>query len=281
MGFLPRPIDLINKSVGLAGVKITRGIAYGNNPRQVLDIYTPAGAPEALPVVVFFYGGSWQNGARRDYGFIAGLLAAKGFMAVVPDYRIFPETRYPGFIEDCAGATEWVIANIPAYGGDAKAVFLMGHSAGAYNAVMVALAPHAPEVAGVIGLAGPYDFLPLKDPAVKAVFAGPSDIRDTQPITHAHGAAPPMFLLTGAKDRTVLPRNTTALAAKIRLMGGVVETKIYPKLGHIGLLLALLPYLAWRARVWKDVLDFCAACRAGEFALGRSEIPAPMVRRSL
>jgi acetyl esterase/lipase len=190
MGVLPRPIDLINKSVGLAGVKVTRGIAYGPNPRQMLDIYAPVRAAN-LPVVVFFYGGSWQSGDRADYAFVAALLAAKKFVVVVPDYRVYPEATYPAFVEDCTGAVEWVTGRIGPYGGDAACVFAMGHSAGAYNAVMLALSPEAPDIAGVIGLAGPYDFLPLKDPVLKTIFAGASDIRDTQPITHAHGACGP------------------------------------------------------------------------------------------
>ena len=280
MGFLPRPIDLINKSVGLAGAKIWRGLPYGENPRHTLDVYAPKRATGQSPVIVFFYGGSWQTGAREDYGFIAGLLVARGYVVVVPDYRLYPETRYPGFVEDCLTATEWVMAHIGVYGGDAASVFLMGHSAGAYNAMMVALSPEAPEVAGIIGLAGPYDFVPLKDPIIKAIFAGPSDITETQPITHVHGNAPPMFLATGARDRIVLPRNTTALAARMRQAGGVVETRIYHRLGHISLLLSLLPYFAWRGRVLRDALAFCDACRAGDFMF-RSEIPLPMVRRSL
>jgi acetyl esterase/lipase len=280
MGFLPRPIDLINKSVGVAGAKPLRGIAYGGNPRQRLDIFSPPAARD-LPVLVFFYGGSWQSGDRADYDFIAGRFAARGFVVVIPDYRLYPEVRYPGFVEDCAAAVEWVTTKIAAYGGDPKSVFLLGHSAGAYNAIMTAMLPEAPEIAGIIGLAGPYDFLPLKDPVIKTIFAEASDIRDTQPITHVHGDLPPMFLATGGADRTVLPRNTTALAARIRRVGGVVETKIYPKLAHIGILLAILPYLAWRAPVFEDILAFIAAARAGEYALPRSEFTASMVRRSL
>jgi acetyl esterase/lipase len=280
MGFLPRPLDLLTKSVRAAGAKFC-GIAYGVNARQMLDIYRPAGPPMRRPVMVFFYGGSWQTGARADYEFVARLLSAQGFVVVVADYRVHPEARFPAFVEDCLAAVNWTAAHIAEYGGDPEAVFLLGHSAGAYNAVMVGLAADAPALAGVIGLAGPYDFLPLKDPVLKAIFAGPTDIRETQPITHVHGDAPPMFLTAGGRDRTVLPRNTTALAARLRQAGAVVETKIYPKLGHISLLLALLPYLRWRAPVLRDVLEFVAAARGGEFALPRSESLAPMVRRSL
>ena len=279
MRLLPRPIDLLNRSVNVRGLRIARAIAYGEHPRQAMDIYSPIGQSSA-PVIVFSYGGSWQTGARADYRFIATLLAAHGYVVAVPDYRIYPPTCFPGFVEDTTRAICFVREQIEHYGGSGEALFAMGHSAGAYNAVMAALAPDAPALCGVIGLAGPYDFLPLKDPVIKTIFSGPEDLRSTQPITHAHPAAAPMFLATGAADRTVLPRNTTAMAARLRHLGAVVETKIYPSLGHTGILLAMLPYLTWRAPVLRDVLGFCAACRAGDYATG-SETAKDMVRRPL
>jgi acetyl esterase/lipase len=285
MGFLPRPIDLINKTVGLAGVKLARGLGYGQDRRQRLDVYGPKRLSENLPVVVFFYGGSWQSGDRADYAFVAALLVRQGFVVVVPDYRLYPQVKFPDFMEDSAAATAWVFNNIAAHGGDPDTIFLMGHSAGAYNAVLLALARiflqetgiDAGRIAGVIGLAGPYDFLPLQDPALKAIFSPPVDIRHTQPITFARGDAAPLFLATGGADSKVKPRNTAALAARLRELGGTVETKVYPSLGHIGIILSLLPALGWRAPVMKDVLAFCAACRAGEFSPLHAEVPSRMV----
>jgi acetyl esterase/lipase len=232
-------------------------------------------------MILFFYGGSWQDGARGDYAFIGKLLARQGFVVAVADYRLFPEARFPAFLEDCAAAAQFLLAHGAAYGGDTGAMFLMGHSAGAYNAVMLALHPDYAALseclAGVIGLAGPYDFLPLKDPALQAIFAEPADIRDTQPVTFAHGDAPALFLATGGADVTVKPRNTSALAAKLRQLGAAVETRVYPKLGHIGIVTALLPGLRWRAPVLRDVLGFIAACRAGEFFAPHSERSSTMI----
>jgi acetyl esterase/lipase len=235
-------------------------------------------------VIVFFYGGSWQFGHRAEYGFAAALLAKQGFVVAVPDYRLYPQVKFPEFLEDCAAATAYIINHIAGYGGDPRQIFLMGHSAGAYNAIMLALAPEflnaqgasPADLAGAIGLSGPYDFLPLRDLVIKDIFSPPADIKTTQPITYARDAAPPLLLLHGADDITVLPRNTTALGAKLRQLGGVVETKIYPKLGHIGMILAILPYFSWRAPVLKDVLGFIGGCRKGEFCAG-SEIVAPMI----
>ena len=223
--------------------------------------------------------GAWSSGERANFGFVAARLARQGFLVAVPDYRIFPEVRFPGFLDDAAQAVAWMLGHAGAHGGDADAVFLAGHSAGAYNAVMLALAPDylraagasAARLAGVIGLAGPYDFLPLGGATMRQIFGGAGDLAQTQPISFARGDAPPLFLLTGGADRMVLPRNTTALAARLRGLGGAVETRIYPGLGHVGIITALLSLLAWRAPVLPDVLAFIAACRAGDFAPARSD----------
>jgi acetyl esterase/lipase len=278
---LPTPLDLINKSIGLAGVRVNRDLAYGPDARQKLDVYAPAGPRRDLPVIVFFYGGSWQGGNRAEYLFAAAVLARQGFVVMVPDYRVHPTVKFPAFLQDCAAAVGWAFGNAAAHRGDPAAVFLLGHSAGAYNAVMLALAPDLLDpryqLAGVLGLAGPYDFLPLKDPVLKRIFAPEDRIAQTQPINFARADAPPMFLATGAWDVTVMPRNTTALAARLRALGAPVETRIYPKLGHIGIILAFLPYLAWRAPVLKDVSAFCADCRAGRIARPHSATNADVL----
>jgi acetyl esterase/lipase len=281
-----RPIELVNKSVSTAGLAVTRNVAYGPGPRDRMDVYRPAGAA-GLPVIVFFYGGSWQWGHRADYQFAAALLAKRGFVVAVPDYRLYPEVKFPDFLTDCAAAVVYMVKNAAGHGGQPGQVFLAGHSAGAYNAVSLALngaylesrgsSPDA--IAGVVGLAGPYDFLPLRDKVIKDIFSPPSDIRLTQPITFARDGAPPVFLAHGGADITVLPRNTTALAARLRQAGSVVETRIYPRLGHIGILLAMLPYFSWRAPVLKDALAFIAACRGGEHNGARDEVSESVQNR--
>jgi acetyl esterase/lipase len=285
MSFLPRPIDLINNAIGTAGLTITRNISYGPAERDKIDIYRPAQARGPLPVIVFFYGGSWQYGHRTDYQFMAALLARRGFVVAVPDYRLYPQVKFPDFLADCAAATAFIINNIAQHGGNAQEIFLIGHSAGAYNAVMLALAPKflndagtsSDHLAGAVGISGPYDFLPLRDPIIKDIFSPPSDIVLTQPITYARESAPPLLLLHGGRDTTVLPRNTTALGAKLRHVGGVVETKIYPKLSHIDIILTALPLFAWRAPVFPGIFAFLAACTAGEYSRNGSEMTAPVI----
>ncbi len=268
MKFFPRPVEILNAAIGTAGLQVTRGLVYGAHLRQRMDIYRPAGVGGGLPVIMFFYGGSWSFGDRGEYAFIAALLARRGFAVVVPDYRLSPEVGYPAFIEDCAAATRLAMRELAA-----QELFLMGHSAGAYNAVMLGLAPFYLEdikVAGVIGLAGPYDFLPLRWPNMIRVFSTAADLLETQPVTHVKPDGPPMFLATGAQDMTVLPRNTTKLAAQLRAAGGAVEVRIYPRLGHIGIITAMLPVLSWRAPVLADSLGFIERCRNGVFEPARS-----------
>jgi acetyl esterase/lipase len=260
------PVDLLNDSISGNGVQVTRGVPYAPGPRGMLDIYRPTRAQGLLPVVVFIYGGSWNSGRRRDYLFVAGPLAAEGMVVVVPDYRLFPEVRFPAFVEDAAAAIAWTLRHVADYGGNPSDVFVMGHSAGAHIAAMVALDPaflaaagaDRSQLAGFIGLAGPYDFLPITDPDIKPIFAG-SDPAATQPINFVDGHNPPALLLAGDADETVDPANTTRLAARIRERGGPVEAKIYPGLAHIGIVIAIAPLFRDRAPVLADVMAFIRA----------------------
>jgi acetyl esterase/lipase len=222
-------------------------------------------------VVVFFYGGSWQNGRREDYYFAGAGLAAKGFVAMLPDYRKYPQVVFPGFLEDGAMAVAWAKRNAARFGGDPSRVFLMGHSAGAHIAAMLSLDARylgaqglAPkDLAGLVGLAGPYDFLPLRDPILKTIFAPEATIARTQPITFVAAGAPPAFLATGADDTTVNPRNTVNLAAKMRASGVSVLEKRYEGLNHYTLIGALGEPLRSRHPVFEDVIAFLKAASAG------------------
>jgi acetyl esterase/lipase len=102
------PASLLNALVPSGTYILSDGIPYGEGPRRRLDVYRPGEAgPGPRPVVVFFYGGSWQNGNRADYRFVGEALAAMGFVAVLPDYRLHPDGLFPGFVEDGAAAVRW------------------------------------------------------------------------------------------------------------------------------------------------------------------------------
>jgi acetyl esterase/lipase len=248
-----------------------------------LDLYAPIGAPIGAlraPVVVFLYGGGWKEGDRTLYRFVGAALAARGFVVVVPDYRVFPAVRFPAFIQDAAAAVAWTRAHVGGYGGDPGRVFLMGHSAGAHIAAMLTLDRQwlgvegldpDRDVAGFVGLAGPYDFLPFHDPELGDIFAPAGDLRLTQPITFTRGDAPPVFVATGMADRRVMPRNTVRLAAAIRSKGGLVEERQYPGIGHKLILGSFAGVLRGLAPVLDDVTAFMAGSFDTRFTLLKTE----------
>jgi acetyl esterase/lipase len=294
MRLLPRRLDVINKIFNAAGLRVTRHIPFGLHPRQKMDIYNPPArgsarlrsetADEPLPVIVFFYGGIWQFGDRADYEFIASTLARKGFVVVVPDCRLYPDVKFPRFLDDNATVTAWVLKNISEFGGDNNAVFLMGHSSGAYNVAMLALdasqlenaGADSKRIAGVIGLAGAYEFDEFRYPNIAEIFTGPDVTVMYEPGHYVRQSAPPMLLVHGGKDVLISPHHTVSLAARIREAGGNVETRIYPRLGHIGMILACLPIFSWRGPFLNDLMNFVAACRNGEFVEAGSKIAAPV-----
>jgi acetyl esterase/lipase len=252
---------IIPKDRGIA--QVGRDLAFGTDRRQRLDLYRPAasGTSSPLPIIVFLYGGSWSSGDKGGYRFVGQALAARGFLVAVPDYRLVPQVRYPAFLQDNAAAVRWVFANAARYGGDPGRVVLVGHSAGAYNAAMLALDPRwlGPErraVRGWVGLAGPYDFLPLDGPVTRATFGQAGDLPATQPINFASRDDPATLLLHGSGDRTVLPRNSERLGAVLAAAGANVRVKLYPELGHVGIITAVARPFRGRAPAVDDVTTF-------------------------
>jgi acetyl esterase/lipase len=243
----------------------TVGIAYGSDDRQRLDIYVPTGKAEnPYPVLVFFHGGAWRDGERDGYGFLGRAFAARGIVTVVADYRKAPKVRFPAFVEDTASAIAWVHANIGKHQGDPQQLFIMGHSAGAHIAMMTALDKQwlaaksldPSLIKGVIGLAGPYDFLPLTTDSSKIALGAWPDLSETQPINYARADAPSMLLLTGDIDTVVKPRNSKMLSAKIRELGGAERLQIYANVDHADIMMAIARPFRKKAPVLADVVDF-------------------------
>lgn len=280
-------LGLINAVASVRGHQGPAGQAYGPGARQRFDVYLPGNSLDAAdkasgsPLVIFVYGGSWNMGERRDYRFAGEALAARGFTVMVVDYRLYPEVRYPGFLEDCARAVGYGLEHARELGADPHRVFLYGHSAGAYNVAMLALDPrwlraagHSPdELAGWVGLAGPYDFLPIVDPAVKLVFDWPATSPDTQPIHHVDDLArtPPAFIGVAAHDDTVNPaQNSVPLVDRLRARGAAVTFRTYEHVGH-GLLVGSLQWpLTAFAGVLDDTAGFIrAAAPAGATGIGK------------
>ena len=246
-------------------------VPYGPHSRNRLDVYQPLQAGVPAPVVVFFYGGNWTRGKREGYRFVGEALAAHGVVTLVVDYRLSPEVRWHDILGDCAAAARWAFDNAAAAGGDPRRVYLMGHSAGAYNAAMLALDPRwlaaqglAPQqLAGWIGIAGPYDFLPIADPPSQVAFDWPRTPADSQPVNHVSERAPRTLLLAAANDSVVNPqRSTVGLARRLEAAGAPVRVRLFDGVSHPTVLGALARPLRVLAPVLDEVLRFVANERA-------------------
>lgn len=258
------PVNLLNAVVPSEGYQLVEDVAYGQGPRHKLDIYQPTVHAAGSPTIVFFYGGGWEDGDKKDYKFLAQALTSRGYTVVVPDYRVYPEVVFPAFVNDAASAVAWTEANISEYGGDTEHLFLMGHSAGAHIAALLNLnadylAQHgvSPEMlSGVIGLAGPYDFLPLKSDTLKTIF-GPEETRwQSQPIEFVTGQHPPMLLMVGLDDLTVWPRNSIRLAQKLEAQGSNVQLVQLEGYGHVAMVAKLARPLRGDGALLKPIVEF-------------------------
>ncbi len=254
-----------NVPAAFGSYKRHANIAYGSDPRQRLDVYVPESAAEGpRPLIVFWHGGRWRYGDKTDYRFVGAALAQSGYVAVVANYRLYPQVKMPGFMHDAAQAALWAIAHANEFGGARERLYLMGHSAGAHLAALVALDPRyfaaagqpAPRIAGVIGLSGPYDFLPLLEPDVQDMFGPPQIYPQSQPINFVRADAPPMLLVHGLEDTTVWPKNSRNLAAGLRALDVSVTLKLYPKLAHSDTVAALTTLLRGRAPTLADINEF-------------------------
>ena len=212
-------------------------LRYGTDPQHRVDVYVPdKDASEPRPLIVFWHGGRWSSGDKADYRFVGAALASLGYTAVLANYRLYPEVKMPGFMDDAARAALWAAGHAGEFDADPHRLYLMGHSAGAHLAALAALDPRyfaaagsgKPPVAGVIGLSGPYDFLPLREADVQDMFGPPPKYPDSQPINFVRAGAPPMLLVHGLEDDTVLPKNSRNLAAALRACDVPVTLKLYP-----------------------------------------------------
>lgn len=244
---------------------------YGPLAAQRIEVIAPSTPSEQLrPVVAFIHGGGWHSGTPGDYRFVGRTLAREGYVVVLIGYRLGPEGRFPAMLEDSALAIKWTRDNIGTYGGDPDRVVLMGHSAGAYNAAMLALerqwlgrvGVEDHFIKGVIGLSGPYDFYPWTSDSARNAFGHVADPAVTQPIHFARGDAPHMLLLTGDADDTVKPRNSEALASALSAAGAPTRPVVLTGVDHAGTVMKLAAPFSRDRRVIDPVLAFLAAqCR--------------------
>jgi len=284
----PRQLDLLDRLwAGDSGARrVAFDVAYGKAPRRKLDIYDNAAAGAyPKPVLVFFYGGGWHGGDKDHYGFVARAYAAKGFLVILPDYRLVPDVRFPVFVEDSAAAIAWAWHNAARFGGDPNRIVTAGHSAGAYNAILPALdrrwlaAEGLPDtvIKAAAGLAGPYDFYPFAKPSsINAMGRYPRPL-ETQPIRFVRADAPPLWLGHGTADSNVRVRNSRNLAAALTKVGAPVVLREYPGSSHNDLIMAVSRIFRTRLPVLDESSAFLL--KQSRHAAGQN-IPAPPPRPS-
>lgn len=282
-------LAIVNLPAHLDDNKIIRDVPYGSQPEQKLDIYLPRNlSNKNTEVIVFLYGGRWSTGNKEDYAFIGDTFANQGFITVIPDYRKYPEVRFPIFVEDSSKALAWTKDNIAAYHGHPDHLVLIGHSAGAHIGALLATDSRylAAEgkipgdvIQGFIGLAGPYAFTP-DEPELKDIFGPPSSYAQMQVTTFVDGHQPAMLLLHGQDDNTVQLSNLTQLEAVTHQNGGYVHSIIYPNTGHVDILADLTWVGNSDAPVRQDIKNFIAVIDAGRITQVNRSAPKQVATRS-
>jgi len=237
-------------------------LAYGDDTRQRLDVFSPKSA-DNLPIVIFFYGGSWTTGRKSQYAFVGAALAARGYVTVIPDYRLFPQVRFPQFVDDGARAVAWVQHHAQEFGGDPDRIVLMGHSAGAHLAALLALngvyleraGARAHSIVGLVGLSGPYALDPDTD-TLHAIFASPYIPDDWQPVHFASAQSPPVLLLHGLNDKVVYAMHTERMRDALLSHGAAVETHLYPGRGHADTIASFTLIARFRTPALEQTVEF-------------------------
>lgn len=261
-------LNTANGIAALGDYRRTADLAYGPHPRHRVDVYAPRDAIEnPRPVVVFFHGGDWSEGypGKESLRFVGDALTSRGFVAVVANYRRYPDVRFPAFVDDGAAAVVWARHNIAEFGGDPDRLFVMGHSAGGHTATMIALNPDYMRRAGgdaswitaVIGISGPYAFLPMpEDPLLRDLFGPPERYEQSQVINYVREDQPPMLLMAGTRDTRVPLECMRRLEDRVRRYDLPLEVKTYEQ-GHIMMIASFATPVRWNRR--RPVIDDIAA----------------------
>lgn len=251
------------------GQKVVRDIAYGDHPRQTMDIYAPTQNPQPFSMV-FLHGGSWQFGSKDEYAFVGRVFARAGIAVAIVNYQLYPNVRFPTFVDDIALALAWLQKQGLSYHFNAENILLMGHSAGAHIACLVAMdsqysARHGfslNAIKGVVGLSGIYTFRPEASAFFCNVFQARSEsgFLGVKPVEFLAQGGVPLYLLHGRKDQTVACRSAERMYKNAMLVGHPVKLKVYESYGHTATLLDLLSFRKNHPQMMSDIIGFAKEC---------------------
>ena len=253
------PVNILNGITPSGSFSKTKNVSFGDLPRQKMDIYRADEPRENAPVIVFVHGGSWDSGSKNIYKFLAEGFTQDGFDVVVPNYRLYPDVRYPAFIEDNALAVAQTAKRFPG-----RPIALLGHSAGGYNVLMLGLVPkyleavgvdRCSQIAGIAALSAPVGIIPLDSEPLITIFPDRFTKSDA-PLNRVDGPAPKIFLANGQDDKTVYPDNSIALGQKITERGGQAQVKIYPNMNHTDAVKVLSRHFDGDSELKADLVNF-------------------------
>lgn len=275
-----RPTVLLLNALTSRDFNMQTNIAYGSWPRQQLDIYSPikqeldldGNDDPACPVIIFIHGGTWLHGSKEEYVFLGESFCRAGYVTVVINYRLAPEYMYPAFIEDTAQAIRWVHDNIASYNGDPERIIVMGHSAGAFNAVETVDNTHwltqvnvpISCIKAVVGIAGPFSFDFRENEELLLSFSERLSPEDIMPDRHVRPDAPPHLLLLATKDELVEPGNSFRMARALRNQGVPVQIKMIDGADHISIIGSIAVLLSWYKPTRQVILSYLDSILKGE-----------------
>ncbi len=257
----PRRADQQRRLPVLDGLEVRRDVEYGRGGGKplLLDMFWPkekASGPR--PAVIFIHGGGWRAGSKSPTTPTVIELARRGFVSLTIDYRLVPEVRFPGMVEDCKCAVRWLRAHAKEYGVDLNRIGVWGTSAGGHLAAMLGSSGGAKDLEGsggwegqssrvqaVVSCFGPTNMatiLPQRGPqgrpnAEQGLLGGaPGTLRDlaakASPVTYVSADDPPFLFLHGADDRLVPPAQSEEMHELLRKTGVPSEIKVFPGVGH-------------------------------------------------
>lgn len=241
-------------------------IADGAHVRQTMDIYIPEQTSHKQNIVVFLYGGGWDDGDKADFEFIGQAFARLGYITVIPNYRLFPEVEFPAFINDAAAAVQAIPNHVPsactALQANERGLILIGHSAGAHSAAMLLANPSylgdSLPINAFIGLSGPYD-LPLDHERVGEKFSQVEG-NEANPVViiseRKPSNLPPTLLLHGEADTIAKPTHSESFATELNALGVPTTFKLYPSRRHVALVASLASPLRFWTPAYEDIQVF-------------------------
>ncbi len=254
------PVSILNGITPASTFEKTKNVSYGDSSSgEVLDIYRSEKPKADAPVLMFVHGGSWDSGNKDMYKFLAEGFTKSGYDIVLPNYRLYPDAKFPNFLEDNAKAVAHTSKAFPG-----RSIVLMGHSAGGYNVLMLGLRDEylkaagvdlCASVAGIVGLAAPTGIVPLKSERLIEIFPD-RFTGDDAALNNVSAPAPALFLGHGESDTSVYPQNSEALAEKVIARGGKATLKIYPGQSHTDVVKLLSRHFDDDATLKEDVVEF-------------------------